>query len=146
MIPDKDVTLVFCSRSLRSWKQLQTSPSSKECSRRSPHPFWRMHFLQEKIKSRDFQAMGLWCGPNTEHNTWPYFPKTPSVSFQCENTRQHSISLCCFQPQSITGSLGEWCLNVSFGLLFLMISCQNFIQQLHVNHPVERDSEPLLQF
>lgn len=79
-ILDKDVALVSYSASLRSWKQLQTSLSSEVCSRRSPHPFLKedfYFFFSGKNKSQDFQACAavVW----TEHNTWPYFPKTPSL-------------------------------------------------------------------
>ena len=100
-ILDKDVALVSCSASLRSWKQLQTSLSSEVCSRRSPHPFLKEDFylfifFQEKIKAKIFRLAWLWCGPNTTHDLT--FPRLLHCLI---SVRKGQTAQCCFQATKL---------------------------------------------
>ena len=115
-ILDKDVALVSYSASLRSWKQLQTSLSSEVCSRRSPHPFLKEDFyffiFSGKNKSQDFQACAavVW----TEHNTWPYFPKTPSLFHFSEKRPDRTVLLSNHKVKLVSLVRDVWLLSSAF--------------------------------
>lgn len=68
-ILDKDVTLVFYFRSLRSWKQLQNAAGIHHTLLEG------FIFSEKKIKAETFRQQAVvW----TKHTTWLYFPpKTP---------------------------------------------------------------------
>lgn len=56
-----------------------------------------------------------------------------TVSFQWDKADSTVFHCVAFYPQSVTGFLSEWCLNISFALHFLLIFGHIFLIYIYCN-------------
>lgn len=109
---DKDVTLVFYFRSLRSWKQLQNAAGIHHTLLEG------FIFSEKKIKAETFRQQAVvW----TKHTTWLYFPPKTPPRF---NFSKKIHVFCCITV------FCDYCFLLSF---FSFFSLQNLPKTLMLN-------------